>query len=104
MLDYAHPNICGYASWAPDALVQDHHDPRIDECGNFQNRVVQTLTILSEAKISSVQKHVQQPTTIDYKKLKPYFGWVNAETIKKTFENSTQWAVTSTRFPMRKHF
>ena len=23
---------------------------------------------------------------------------------KKTFENPTQWAVTSTRFPMRKHF
>ena len=37
-------------------------------------------------------------------KLKPYFGWVNEETIKKTFENSTQWAGTSTRFPMRKHF
>ena len=29
---------------------------------------------------------------------------VNADSIKKTFENSTQWAVTSTRFPMRKHF
>ena len=29
---------------------------------------------------------------------------VNAETIKKNFENSTQWAVTSTRFPIRKHF
>ena len=37
-------------------------------------------------------------------KLKPYFGWVNVETIKKTFENSTPWAVTSTRFPMTKHF
>ena len=35
-------------------------------------------------------------------KLKPYFGWVNADTIKKTFENSTQRAVTPTRFPMRK--
>ena len=29
---------------------------------------------------------------------------VNAETINKTFENSTRWTVTSTRFPMRKHF
>ena len=36
-------------------------------------------------------------------KLKPYFGGVNAETIKKTLQ-TTQWAVTSTRFPMRKHF
>ena len=46
----------------------------------------------------------QQPTTIDNNKLKPYFGGVNAETIKKTSENSTQWAVTSTRFSMRKCF
>ena len=36
--------------------------------------------------------------------MKPYFGWVHADTIKKTFENSTQWALISTRFPMRKHF
>ena len=36
--------------------------------------------------------------------MRPYFGWVNADTIKKTFENSTQWAVRSTRFTMRKHF
>ena len=35
---------------------------------------------------------------------RPYFGWVNAHPTNKTFENSTQWAVTSTRFPMRKHF
>ena len=37
----------------------------------------------------TVQKHVQQPTIIDYNKLKPYFQWVNAETIKKTIKNST---------------
>ena len=43
-------------------------------------------------------------TTIDYNKIKQYYGWVNAETIKKTCENSTEWAMTSTRFPMRKHF
>ena len=104
VLNYAHPNTCGYPSWAPDPSVQGQHDPRIDECGNFQGRVVQTLSFLSEEHITSVQKHVQQPTTIDYCKLKPYFGWVNADTIKKIFENSTQWAVTSTRFPKRKHF
>ena len=50
------------------------------------------------------KKHDQQPATIDYNQLKPYCGWVNAETIKKTFENSTQRTVTSTQFPMRWHF
>ena len=104
VLDYMHPNTCGYPSWAPDPLTRDQHDPRIDECGNFKGRVVETLSILSEDPITYVQKHVQKPTTFDYKNLRPYFGWVNAGTIKKTIENSTQWAVTSTRFDKRKHF
>ena len=91
-------------SWAPDPSARDQHDSRIDKCGNIHNRAIHTLSILSDTPATSIQKHNQQPTTIDYNKLKPYFGWVNAETIKKTFENSTQWAVTSTRFPMRNHF
>ena len=64
VLDFAHPQIHGYPSWAPDPSVQDQHDPRVDECTNFQSRVVQTLSILSEEHITSVQKHVQQPTNI----------------------------------------
>ena len=91
-------------SWAPDPSARDQHDPRIDECGNIHKRALHTLSILSDTPTTSVQKHDQHPTTIDYHKLKPYFGWVNAETIKKTFEKSTQWDVTATRFPMRKHF
>ena len=70
----------------------------------FQNRVVQTLSILSEVTTISVQKHVQQPTIIDYNKLKPCFGWVSAETITKPFKTCTQWEATSTRFHLRKHF
>ena len=104
VLDYAHPNTRGYPSWTPDPSVRDQHDPRIDECGNIHSTDIQTLSILSDTPITSIQKHVQQPTTINYNKLKPYFGWVNADTIKKTFDKSTQWTVTSTRFPMRKHF
>ena len=103
-LDYSYPSTHGYPSWAPDPSARDQHDPRIDECGNIHARVIHTLSILSDTPITSVQKHDQKPTTIDYNKLKPYFGWVNAETIKKTSENSAQWAVASTTFPMRKHF
>ena len=55
--------------------------------------MVQALSVLSEEHISSVQKHVQKPTNIDYNKLEPYFGWVNADTIKEVFENTAQWAV-----------
>ena len=104
VLDYSHPKTCGYPSWAPDPSAMEQHDPRIDECGNIHSRVIHTSSILSDMPTTSIQKHDQQPTTIDNNKLKPYFGLVNAETIKKTFENSTQWAVTSTRSPMRKHF
>ena len=104
VLDYSHSNTCGYPSWSPDPTARDQHDPRIDECGNIHTRNIHTLSILSDTPTVSIKKHDQQPTNIDYDKLKPYFGWVNAETIKNTFENSTQWAVISTRFQMRKHF
>ena len=88
-----------YPSWAPDPSARDQHDPRIDECGNIRQRTIHTLSTLSDIAIITINKHDQQPTTIDYDKLKPYFGWVNPETIKKTFESSTQWSVTSTGFP-----
>ena len=88
---------CGYPSWAPDSSVRDQHDPRIDECGNIHSRAIHTLSILSDTPTTSIKNHDQQLTSIDYNKLQPYFGWVNPDTIKKTFENSTQSAVTSTR-------
>ena len=104
LLDSSHPNTHGYPSWAPHPSVRDQHDPRIDNCGHIHHRTVHTLSILSDKPNIFVKENDQQPTTIDYNKLDPYFGWVNADTIKKTFENSTQWAISSTRFPMRKHF
>ena len=104
VLDYSHPNTCGYPSWTPEPSAQDQHNPRIDECGNIHHRGIHTLSILSGVSNLIVHKHDQKPTTIDYTKSKPYFGWVNVDTIQKPFENTTQWATTSTRFPMRKHF
>ena len=74
VLDYAHPYIHGYLSWAPDPSARDQHDPMIDECGNIHSRVIHTLSILSDTPITSIQKHVQQCTTIDYNKLISYFG------------------------------
>ena len=61
--------------------------PSIDECHNIHSRAIHTLSILSDTPTIFVKKHTQQPTTIDYNKLKPYFGWVNAETIQETFED-----------------
>ena len=32
-----------------------------------------------------------------------YFGWVNADTIKETFEHTTQWGASLANFPMKNH-
>ena len=48
VLDYAHPNTCGYPSWEPDPSVRNQLDPRIDEYGNIHSRVIHTLSILSD--------------------------------------------------------
>ena len=40
----------------------------------------------------------------DYEKFRPYFGWVNVDTVQKTMEQSTQWGVSlPNTFPMKKH-
>ena len=99
VLDYTHPTTSGDPTWAPDPSQCGAHDSRIDEFGNFKGRVQHTL-------ISHLaqHKHAITPQPIDFEKLRPYFGWVNKHTIEKTFHKTTQWAVASTRYPMRKHF
>ena len=104
VLHYSHPNTRMYPSWPPEPSARDQHYPRIDECGNINHRSIHTPSILSGSSTLIIQKHDQKPTDIDYNKLKPHFGGVNADTIQKTFENTTQWATAPTRFPMRKHF
>ena len=70
ILDNIHPNTHGYPSWARNPSACNQHDPRIHECRNFQGQVIQTLSLLSEEDITSVKKHVQQPTKLDYNTLK----------------------------------
>ena len=48
-------------------------------------------------------KHAIKTQPIDFEKLRSYFGWGNKHTIKN-LNKTTQWAVASTRYPMRKHF
>ena len=63
VLDNSHPNTCGCPSWAPDPSTRDQHDLRIDECGSIH---IHTLSILPYTPTTSIQKHDQQSTTIDY--------------------------------------
>ena len=40
----------------------------------------------------------------DYEKFRPYFGWVDVDTVQKTMEQSTKWGVSlPNNFPMKKH-
>ena len=62
-----------------------------------------TPSLISHGNSNLAQhKHAIKTQPIDFEK--PYFGWVNKNTIEKTFHKTTQWAVASTRYPMRKHF
>ena len=56
--------------------------------------------------LSHIAQHKHAITTqpIDFERHRPYFGWVNKNTIEKTFHKTPQWAVASTRYRMRKHF
>ena len=104
VLDYTHPTTSGDPTWAPDPSQHGAHDPRLDEFGNLKGRVHHTLTHSPGISKFSQHKHAVKTQPIDFEILRPYFGWVNQHTIEKTFNKTTQWAVASTRYPMRKHF
>ena len=104
VLDYTHPATAGDPTWAPDPFQCDAHDPRIDRIGHFKGRVHNTLTHLPGKSNIAQHKHAIKTQPIDFEKFRPYFCWVNKHTIEKTFHKSTQSAVASTRYPMRKHF
>ena len=42
--------------------------------------------------------------TPDYEKFRPYFGWVNVDSVQNNMEQSTQWGVSiPNRFPIKRH-
>ena len=44
-------------------------------------------------------KHQIKSETPDFDKCRPYFGWVNADTIRDTFKHTTQWGASVGTFP-----
>ena len=61
-------------------------------------------TIRSNQHAFRTDKHVVNNDTPDYENLRPYFGWVNDDTVQKTIELSTQWGVLiPNTFPMKRH-
>ena len=118
VLDYTNPSCDGEPPWSNDPDERYTFDPNFDEFGDYTQRAIQTLSILDDSSstltpcstlmanqhVLRTNQHDVSPETPDYEKFRPYFGWVNVDTVQKTMEQSTQWGVSiPDTFPMKKH-
>ena len=59
---------------------------------------------MTNQHVFRTNQHDVSTETPDYEAFRPYFGWVNVDTVQKTMEQSTQWGVSiPNTFPMKKH-
>ena len=117
-LDYTHPFDDGEPPWSNDPDERYAFDPNFDEFGDYTQRAIQTLSILDDSSSTltpcsthianqhdfRTYQHAVKHEAPDYEKFRPYFGWVNVDTVQKTMEQSTQWGVSlPNTFPMKRH-
>ena len=118
VLDYTHPSGDGEPPWSNDPDERSAFDPNFDEFGNYTQRAIQTLSILDDSSSTlapcptfmanqhdfRTYQHDVKHEAPDYEKFRPYFGWVNVDTVQKPMEQSTQWGVSlPNTFHMKKH-
>ena len=115
VLDYSHPEGDGEPLWACDPQHIDLIDPNFDNHGLYTERAINTLSSLADVQhkspmslsspksIIQANKHHVKSETPDYDKYRPYFGWVNTDTIRDTFKNTMQWGVSIGTYPMKRH-
>ena len=59
---------------------------------------------MTSQHVFRANQHDVSPETPDYEKSRPYFGWVNVDTVQISMEQSTQWGLSiPNTFPMKKH-
>ena len=46
---------------------------------------------MTNQHIFRTYQHAVSHEAPDYERFRPYFGWVNVDTVQKTMEQSTQW-------------
>ena len=117
-LGLTHPSGDGEPRWSNDPNERSSFDPNFDEFGNYTQRAIQTLSILDDSSSTltpsptfmanqhefRTYQHDVTHEAPDYEKFRPYFGWVNVDTVQKTMELFTQWGVSlPNTFPMKKH-
>ena len=105
VLDYTHPSSDGEPPWSNDSDERSGFDPNFDEFGDYTQRAIQTLSILDDSSSTltpcptfmanqhefRTYQHAVNHEAPDYEKFRPYFGWVNVDTVQKTMEQSTQY-------------
>ena len=103
-MDYTHPSGDGEPPWSNDPDERYAFDPNFDEFGDYTQRAIQTLSILDDSSSTlspcstyivnqhdfRTYQHAVKHAAPDYEKFRPYFGWVNVDTVQKTMEQSTQ--------------
>ena len=94
-LDYTDQSSDGEHPWSNDPNERTAFDPNFDEFGYYTKRAIQTLSILdlssstltpcppfiaNQHEFMTYQHDVSHETP-DYEKIRPYFGWVNVDTV-----------------------
>ena len=117
-LDYTHPSGDGEPPWSNDPDEKSAFDPNFDEFGDYTQRAIQTLSNLDDSSSTlapcptfmvnqhdfRTYQHAVKHEAPDYKKFRPYFGYVNVDTVQKTMEQSTQLGVSlPNTFPMKRY-
>jgi len=104
--------------------TQDYGDTKFNQLG-YYNRTVKSLqqsTVISSNTLDDcidhanihaafsdhakydVNERAYTATPVDYHRLRPFFGCISVDTIKRTFEHTTRYARYSGSYPLRKHF
>ena len=101
VLDYPHPSGDGEPPWSNDSDERFAFDPNFDEFGDYTQRAIQTLSILGDSSSTltpcptfmanqhefRTYQHNVTHEAPDYEKFRPYFGWVNVDTVQKPMEH-----------------
>jgi hypothetical protein len=122
---FPHVFFTSDVTWNPEELDDEYPVDSIDVCeeendpvfgqdevndyGEFYQRESYSLEALSfEEYVDKClfQVHVRYvtPKQHDFNRLQPNFGFVPANRIQKTIENTTQFCRLDSRLPLRKHF
>jgi hypothetical protein len=80
-------------------------DPRVNATGEYTGNLQDDIDlILADCHQTRTVSNTVTVAKPDLELLRPFFGWVPVDRIKKTIDSTTQFARASVRLPMRKHF